>query len=150
MGGYGSGAAWWWDVYIEPKQLWQIYRPLVDVSSRLDWTDPKLRPLAVNADSPLRIIGWHSPEQALIWPELRGDTWWARREQGVERTTTTAKPMAVRLTAMQPDSTYAVTGFDMVDGSVRQFSTLRSDADGRLQMELPRMVADLVLLIQRK
>ncbi|MDA3960517.1 MAG: cellulase family glycosylhydrolase, partial [Planctomycetota bacterium] len=74
LGGYGSGMNWWWDVYIDRNDLWAAYTPMAKIVSTINWRDPSLQPLRPNVGSSLRIIGWRSRDQALLWPQSRQDT----------------------------------------------------------------------------
>jgi hypothetical protein len=90
LGGCGTGMNWWWDVYIDHRQLWPVYGGLSRCAARIDWHDRGLVPLTPNHGGELRILGWTSPTQALLWPTHVNDTWYAAVAQG------RARPVPIR------------------------------------------------------
>ena len=75
LGGAGMGMNWWWDTWIDKNNLWSIYEPMGTITKKIDWTDPALKPIEVPLNGDLRVIGWQSPRQALIWPQGLSDNW---------------------------------------------------------------------------
>lgn len=146
LGGYGSGMNWWWDVYIEPKQLWSGYRGLARVLPRLDWRDRELSPLLPNRDSVLRIIGWQSPTQALLWPQLRADTWHAHLVEGKGRPQLT-REMLGRVAGMKAGATYRLHYLDMLSGEERSRREVKAGADGVLEVAVPPPNLDVVVWV---
>jgi len=55
-GSAGCGMSWWWDSYIDPQNLWPIYRPLAAFSADIRWNRCVWQPLqsdiSLNADAP--------------------------------------------------------------------------------------------------
>lgn len=37
----GAGLTWWWDTYVEPNQLWNVFKPLADFSADIAWNKRK-------------------------------------------------------------------------------------------------------------
>ncbi len=146
LGGYGSGMNWWWDVYIEPKQLWSGYRGLARVLPNIDWRDRDLSPLIPNRDSPLRIIGWQSPTQALVWPQVRADTWHAHLVEGKGRPQLTRELLA-RVGGMKAGATYRLHYLDMLSGEERSRRELKAGADGVLDVAVLPPNLDVVIWV---
>jgi hypothetical protein len=148
LGGYGSGMNWWWDVYLEPNELWSVYAPLAEVVAALDWTDNGLHPLRPNRGSSLRILGWRSRDQALLWPQIRQDTWHAQAVGG-QRSHFGERGPVIRVGGLERESTFTVRAFDMLAGGVVWTRALTSDAEGDLRVPLAGDCGRQVLVIRR-
>jgi len=55
-GSAGCGMSWWWDSYIDPQNLWPVYRPLAAFTSDIPWNRRVWQPLqseiSLNANAP--------------------------------------------------------------------------------------------------
>lgn len=58
-GAAGSSWHWWWDNYIEPKNLWHVYTGLSKFASAVDWPRRNFKPI----DLALPLIADDGPEQ---------------------------------------------------------------------------------------
>jgi hypothetical protein len=130
LGGYGTGMNWWWDVYMDKKGLWTNYRGFASVIAHIKWDDKDLAPLTPNQDSSLRVLGWQSPRQLLLWPQLRTDTWYSL------------------LRGMLPDQAYTVHDLDMATGDERANRTSTSTANGNLDVMAVPPLIDTVLWVE--
>ncbi len=148
LGGYGSAMNWWWDVYIDAHHLWPLYRPLADAVKRVDWSDPELAPLRPNAEGAVRVIGWQSPLQALLWPQPRGDTWYNHLVSGHPRPVFAGRGPIMSLGSFRPHTDFQLVGHDMVSGDQRLQQRLRSTAKGRVSYRLPADCRDLILTLR--
>ncbi len=146
LGGYGPAMNWWWDNYIDARGLWPVYRGLAAVAARVNWRDRELAPLQPGKDGPVRVLGWQSPGQALIWPQLRLDTWHRHLEEGKDRPTL-GVPVTVRLGGMKKKAKFTCRWFDMVGGDERSHATATTDASGNLDLVVPPRIIDQVCLI---
>lgn len=144
LGGYGSGKNWWWDVYIDRHDLWNIYRPLAETVRQLDWQDPELAPIAAQHAGQLLVIGWRSPRQALLWPRHREDSWHRRL---VEDSTPPSSSSILRLGDMAPNSRFRVHVIDMATGQRKALKARESSAAGGLLLQLQGSENDRVLLV---
>ncbi len=147
LGGYGSGMNWWWDVYMEPKKLWSSYRGLSRVLPKINWRDQELSPLIPNRDSALRILGWQSSTQALLWPQLRADTWHAHLVEGKSRPQLTRELLA-RVGGMKAGATYRLHWMDMLSGEERSRREVKAGADGVLDIAVPPPNLDVVIWVE--
>lgn len=147
LGGIGSGMNWWWDVYIDERGLWAQYRGLASAVARIDWRDRALLPLTPNPAGPLRVLGWRSPTQALLWPHPRADTWYAHFIEKRPRPVM-GVPLRVTLGDFAPSTTFTVTRLDQVTGAEQATEQLTSGADGALVLTLPGDCLDLVLHVR--
>ncbi len=150
LGGYGSGMNWWWDTYIAQDKLWPVYQGMKAVLSQIDWSDPDLAPLGVDATAGgrLQVLGWLSPRQALIWPQPRADTWYRNLVQGQPRQGL-AQRQTCPLPGLTPDARYDLTWFDMVSGhATGPSSVLLADGDGQGQLPVPAPDLDRVVLLK--
>lgn len=148
LGGCGSSMNWWWDVYLEPRGLWRHYRGLARTVARLDWRDRTLRPMTP-IDGDVRVIGWLGPRQALLWPQVAGDTW---HRQLVQRRPRPVQLMDVilRLDGFTPRARHAILHVDMASGDERERREVMADGGGVLSITLPRRFQDRVLVILRQ
>ena len=148
LGGCGSGMNWWWDVYIDKQNLWGVYGPLAQISARLDWKDKELAPLTPNRGGAMRVLGWTSPSQALIWPVHVNDTWYAAVAQGRKRPAPIA-PVTATLAGFAKDTPYQITPLSLRDGAAGKTWTQKSLKDGRLELVIPPGTIDLVYAVKR-
>jgi hypothetical protein len=126
LGGYGSGMNWWWDVYIDDKELWPAYTPLATATEHLDWNDPELLPIGLRSGISVHLLGWQSPHQALLWPHLVGNAWHYQTDQQ-------ARPYAGQLLRIGPlaaNARYAVSWLSMTDTDIQPGGHLETDASG--------------------
>jgi hypothetical protein len=147
LGGYGTGMNWWWDVYVEPKNLWSAYRGPARILPKIDWRDRELAPLTPNRDSLLRVIGWQSSTQALIWPQIRTDTWHANLVEGKGRPQLTREVVA-RLPGMKAGAIYRLHQLDMLSGEERSRRDVKAGADGTLDVALAPPNLDVVVWVE--
>jgi len=49
-GSAGCGMSWWWDSYIDPQNLWSIYRPLAAFTSDIPWNRGFWHPLQADVE----------------------------------------------------------------------------------------------------
>ena len=47
-GNAGTAMYWWWDWYIEPKQLWGEFKPISDFAASIDWAHRDYRPIDID------------------------------------------------------------------------------------------------------
>ena len=45
----GATAYWWWDSYVDAKNLWHVYAPLARFASQIDWAKRKFEPIDLPA-----------------------------------------------------------------------------------------------------
>ncbi len=146
LGSCGGGMNWWWDVYLDAHHLWPVYGAFASVTAHLDLTDSDLAPLSPNEVGAVRVIGWTSPRQALLWPQVRNDTWYQALVTGAPRSGLgVAQP--VRLGGFLPGRVYSLTIASQISGALSSAQTLIADDDGRLAMSLPAGTVDVVWLV---
>lgn len=147
LGGYGSGATWWWDTYLEPRNLWPLYRGMAAIVPRLDWRDRELAPLTPNADSSLRVLGWQSPRQALIWPQLRADTWYLHLMEQRPRPQL-RQQLGVRLSGMKAGERYEVRYLDLLSGEEKGRREAVAGPQGGLDLAVVPPNVDTLLWVK--
>ena len=149
-GGYGSAMNWWWDTYIEPNELWAIYAPLRTAVDFIDWRDPELVPITPNEGSSLRVIGWRSPSQAMLWPNVRRDTWHQRVIEGTARPVYRGRGPVIKVPRLSPNRDFELLILDMRDGSERTRVNVVSTENGSALVELPVDCGDVVILLRAR
>jgi hypothetical protein len=148
LGGYGSGMNWWWDVYIEPRKLWKTYGSMAQIVAKIDWQDKDLLPLTPNSGSAIRVMGWQSSTQALLWPQVRNDTWHAHIVEGKGRSQLTVDQI-VRLRGLKPQTRFQVHYCDMLSGEERSHREVKSDDNGMLNLAVLPPNVDVVVWIEQ-
>ncbi|TVR14740.1 MAG: hypothetical protein EA401_03870, partial [Planctomycetota bacterium] len=146
LGGAGTGMSWWWDSWLEDNDLWRLYAPMQRAFSLIQWDDPGLRPMPVDLGSDMRILGWQSSRQALIWPHSRWSSWHNQLLQPGNNPHL-GKRFAVTLQSMSPGRRYSQLAIHMRSGAVVAAHTLHADGHGRLQLKLPPYDGSIVLII---
>ncbi|MBA3939281.1 MAG: cellulase family glycosylhydrolase [Planctomycetes bacterium] len=147
LGGYGGGMDWWWDTHLDKAKLWDVYRGLATAVARVDWHDKELAPLQPNAGSSLRIIGWQSPRQALLWPQIRSDTWYRHLVEGKPRPQL-VRALPFRLGGFKAGTAFRVHALDQVSGDEQGVATATSSAQGELEIVAPAPGRDTVLWVE--
>jgi hypothetical protein len=148
LGGCGSGKNWWWDVYIHPNNLWRHYTGFSRVVAKLDWRDRALAPLPAG-DGDIRVYGWRSPRQALIWPVPAADTWYRAVVAGKPRPAF-RQDVILRLGGFEPRARYAIHHLDMHSGDEIESRQTGADTTGVMSATVPSGSLDRVLWIERK
>jgi hypothetical protein len=141
-GGCGPAMPWWWYNHIETNGLWRLWRPLAAAAARIDWRDRELAPLAPGAP-PLRVLGWQSRRQALLWPQLAADTWHAHLAEGCERPHIPSGTR-LRLAGLDPGRRFRVVALDQLGGADRELDDLVVGGDGRSELPVQPGPCDLV------
>ncbi|GEM_PF-3224864 len=147
LGGYGTGMGWWWDVYIDKDALWPVYKGFAAAVDRIDWHDKDLLPVTPNQESSIRVIGWQSPRQMLLWPQLRNDTWYATLMDEKPRPHL-KRATSVVMRGMTPDQAYTVHELDMVTGVEQASHGVTSNAKGNLELVAVPPLIDLVWWVE--
>ncbi len=147
LGGTGPAMNWWWDIHIEARGLWPRYRVFADITGTLDWRDPDLVPLGANPRGVLRVLGWSSPRQALIWPHLRADTWHAALLEHKPRPVA-AVSQPVRLGGFAAGS-FTVESRHPATGDVQDRGTVLVAGDGWLELKFPVGINDRIWVVRR-
>jgi len=146
LGGCGGGMNWWWDVYLDAHQLWPVYRSFAALTADLDLRDSDLMPLSPNVTGAVRVIGWASPRQALLWPQVRSDTWYQAIVAKAPRTGLgIAQP--IRLGGFLTNRTYTLISADPISGARAVPVTMTADGEGKLSLSLPAGTIDVVWLL---
>lgn len=149
LGGCGGGMNWWWDVYIDKQKLWGVYGPMARIVGMIEWRDRELAPLTPNRGGAMRVLGWTSPTQALIWPVHSMDTWYAAVAQGRKRPVP-IQPVTAGLAGFARDAAYSVLPVSIRDGAAGKPWSQRSGRDGRLDLVIPPGTIDVVYVVKRE
>ena len=147
LGGAGPGMNWWWDTWIDTNDLWFIYRPLVDTISRINWQDRQLKPMEVPLNGDLRVIGWQSPTQAIVWPQSISDNWHQQLVAKVPNPLL-GKRLTVTMNGMSLSRHFSVIVIDMFSGAVTHSAMARSNTIGQLAVALPPHNGNQIVVIQ--
>lgn len=146
LGGCGGAMNWWWDVYLDPQKLWQVYPPFATIVARLDLTDPELAAIMPNESGPVRMLGIASGRQALLWPQVREDTWYRGLVENKPRSgLSTDQP--IRLGGFVAHRTYSITPLDPRTAVAAAVQTAVADTEGRLSFILPAHTVEVLWLV---
>lgn len=146
LGGAGTGMSWWWDSWLQDNDLWRLYQPMERALSLINWADAGLRPMHVDLAQDMRILGWQSSRQAVIWPHSRWSSWHNQLLQpGNNRHL--GRRFAVSLQGMSADRRYSQLAIHMRSGAVVSAQTLHSSADGQLRLQLPPYDGAIVIVV---
>ena len=138
---------WWWDTHVDARGLWPLYGALGRIAARLDWHDGDLQQFTPNPKGALRVLGWTAPTQALLWPQVRSDTWYRALVTGQPRNGL-AQRQPVGLGGFRPGQNYTWERWNPVDGTPGPTATLRADGNGVLSPALAPGVADEVWVLR--
>jgi hypothetical protein len=146
LGGCGSGMTWWWDVWVDQRNLWGQYRGLARTLARIDWTQAAdFHPFPPNLGDQVLVLGWQGPTQCLLWPQPRGDTWYnalvARRPRSSPTLYQIVRP------GFRPGMDLVAHYIDMVTGDERAHLAVKSDDKGETPILVPSSGLDLAILV---
>ncbi len=145
--GLAPAMTWWWDTHLDARNLWPLYGALGKIAERLTWQDQALQQVAPNPQGPVRVLGWASPTQALLWPQVRADTWYRALVKQQPRSGL-AQRQPVRLGGFRPGQGYAWERWQPVDGSPGPVTTLNADAQGVVTLTLEPGTVDEVWVLR--
>jgi len=137
LGLAGSSAmSWWWREYIDPGNLYGVFRPLSVFMNGEDWAGAGVQPSQLNysllsGPSDLSVIGSQSASHAYFWI------------RDYVRSTTTG--VSVRLSGLD-DGNRLIEVWDTYSGTVRT-SYSDSVAGGSLDVALPEFSNDLAVKV---
>ncbi|MFQ6097014.1 MAG: cellulase family glycosylhydrolase [Armatimonadota bacterium] len=145
-GAAGTAMSWWWDSYIEPKDLYRRFTGLARFCEGVEWADEGFEPIPeadVAAPSGLRVIGLRGAETTLIWAQNRAHTWRsATNRVSVEP----APPSEVSLSGVRPGR-YAVERYDTETGLAVESATVETGT-GPLRIRVPAVAEDVAYKIR--
>ncbi|MEI8319997.1 MAG: cellulase family glycosylhydrolase [Planctomycetia bacterium] len=75
-GSAGTGQEWFWDSYVDQKNLWPQYKALSEVLGEVPLDREKFRPVDLSTPT-LWCLALVGEEHTLLWLRHRGDTWQA-------------------------------------------------------------------------
>jgi hypothetical protein len=76
-GAAGCGHLWWWDSYVDPKNLYFHMRALANFTKDIPWTTAGFERARIHANqNKLNAVGRKGRELAILWVENKAHTWW--------------------------------------------------------------------------
>jgi hypothetical protein len=76
-GGCGGAMLWWWDDYVDPRDLYSRFTSLARFAADVPWTKAKLEPMALAGEpAGLRVLALRGPGRVLFWAQNAAHTWW--------------------------------------------------------------------------
>ena len=144
-GAAGSPMAWWWDTYIEQKDLYFHFAALSAFCEGVRWTQAGWTPAAVEADEPVRVTGLQNECEALLWIQNRNNTWYRRI---VQKQPVALLPEATITVDGLEDGHYRIEWWDIYGGA-QITSVEREAAGGRLRLEPPVRSPDVACKIMK-
>ena len=149
LGGCGSGMTWWWDVYLDHRNLWAQYRGLSRTINRIDWKQAAdFHPFQPNLGDKVVVLGWQGSTQALLWCQPRADTWYSAL---IEKKPRTSPPLyQIVRSGFEPNIDLTAHYVDMATGDERAHLNVKSDAKGQAPILVPSRGLDLVIFLEKK
>lgn len=159
MSGCAGGASnWWWDNYIDPKNLWPVYRGAAAFSQQIDWPRRDFRPVHIAL---LEGVSWNSVDagaadldllamhdtasgETIAWLHDRSSNWRNDLEGKLPRT---LPPIPINLPAALGD--YEIQWWDTRAGKMLK-SVGATAADGKLSLLSPPILRDVALRAVRR
>jgi hypothetical protein len=75
-GSAGTAMLWWWDNYIDPKNLYYHFLPLSKFVQDVDWVNAGFRDVSIDLEeSHLRVYGLQNDTTVLLWFQNSQHTW---------------------------------------------------------------------------
>jgi hypothetical protein len=142
-GGAGTAMLWWWDNYVEPRNLYYHFRALARFVEGVEWHRLDLRDAdATVSDERLRPMGLQNDEFAVLWLQNVAHTWhrlWRGEQVELVRTA------SVELRGLR-DGRYVVEWWDTWRGEVLRREEERSRR-GILSLNAPEVGRDVAVMV---
>ena len=130
-GAAGVGHLWWWDNYVEPKNLWYHYKGVSGYVDGVPWTSAGFEPFEPAASAGVRALGLRGKDLSLIWVQNRAHTWWNVAEKKpvapVEAATVTLPGAKGRTVEVWDTYTGAKARDFVAEGDTLSLGTLEKD-----------------------
>jgi hypothetical protein len=142
-GAAGCGHIWWWDSYVDPKDLYFHFRALADFVNGIPWTTAGFQPARVQADrQKLNALGLHGNALTILWIENKAHTWWnVVHDEPIPA----MEGESIQVEGF-PAGRYTVEYWDSWKGVPTAKKQVQS-ADNRLTIAVPRLERDIALKI---
>lgn len=148
MAGFaGTTMTWWWDNYLEPLDLWHVYRGISQYVKTVDFAQESFAPFTDQGVAGFDVLGLQSKTsgRALIWVHDQRSTWKNDAEQ-------IAPPLCSGVQVSIPvatEGTYSVEFWDTRTGEVTSRARVHSSGS-RLSITLPSFVRDVAIQVRLK
>jgi hypothetical protein len=81
-GAAGTGHLWWWDNYVDPKDLWHQFKGVARFVDGVPFNTEGFQPFVAEAEpAALRVLGLRGKTMTLLWAQNRAHTWWSVAEK---------------------------------------------------------------------
>ncbi|MCC7492460.1 MAG: cellulase family glycosylhydrolase [Fimbriimonadaceae bacterium] len=124
-GAAGPAHLWWWDTYVDPRNLWHHFGALGRFTADIPWNTAGFEPAQATAGPGLVAPILRSPNLTLVWLRNQSWTWW----NVAERAPLPAVANATCLLPLPP-GTYLVERWDPWTGQRLATTTSTADATG--------------------
>ncbi len=142
-GAAGTGHAWYWGQYIDPKDLYYHFQAVARFVEGIPWTTAGFaRAKVTSSRDGLRVVGLRGKPLSLLWLQNKAHTWW-NAAHGVE--IAPIRDAAIALGHM-PDGDCHVEFWDTYTGRIASTIGARA-AGGALCIPVPAVERDLALKI---
>ncbi|MFH0910571.1 MAG: hypothetical protein V1918_03565 [Planctomycetota bacterium] len=139
LSGYaGTPMLWWWDYYLEEKNLYSHYAALSRFLEGADWSRQKSA-LYSESDPEVRVVGLQDPAWIGLWVQNKSSTWYLRLVE--EEEPAWLDNISLAFSGISP-GTYRLEWFDPYEGRVRAAKEVRC-GEGRLEIEVPAFSHDI-------
>jgi hypothetical protein len=145
-GAAGTAMLWWWDSYVDPKNLYSQFTAVRRFTDGVPWTTAGFQPATLAASTPqLRALALVGRDRALLWLHNRQHTWWNVVEK---RPIPEVREAAVTVAGLA-DGSYDVEWWDTWKGEVARRET-RAAAGGALILPVDRLARDAAVKLVRR
>jgi len=143
MGGYtGTAMMWWWDIYIEPNNLYSHYTAMSKFLKGEDLAAANCLPVYYE-DKGMRILALRGAERIYLWLQNKENTWYSRLGKKVKPRTL----RGVRFSfGKRPEGRFRVEWWDTYKGVIVASDEITSK-DGGLAIVAPPFTLDLAAKI---
>jgi hypothetical protein len=144
-GSAGTAMLWWWDNYIDPKNLYYHFQPLSQFVKDVDWINAGFRDVSIDIEkSSLRAYGLQSDTTALIWFQNSQHTWHKMlNKEPLEATKST-------IASIQglKDGTYQIEWWNTYEpDNIERLEAICKN--GVLRLEIPTILKDIACKVRK-
>ena len=145
-GSAGTAMLWWWDNYIEPRNLYYHFKPFAEFVKDIDWHRSGFRDIEINnPETQLRIFGLQNDKEAILWLQNSQHTWFrAFNKEPI----VTIQPVMIQIKGLK-DGDYEIQWWDTYELKPAVCVNAKS-SNGVLLLKTPEIPRDVACKIRLK
>ena len=146
-GGCGTAMTWWWDIQVDPMNLYYHFKPISEFVRDIPWTTSGFMPEEPVCSEGLKCYMLEGPNLRLLWVYNTNFTWW-NVVNGHEIKPVQNGQITVDMRMGQYNDTYTVEWWDTYKGDIAYSEDVKA-SNGNIILKLPILKNDIAAKIIR-